>query len=207
MTTVLQPLSDRRDLHFIHQFAVNWTGVKCGFLCRRIRVAFRRVSMTALYVRGLVWLRPLYWLAMVLSVAAFASRASADPLIFIEFDQAKVIKIPDRTATIVLGDPFIADVSIQPGGIAVITGKSFGDTNMLVLDKSGAVLNEQNIRVRGPVEPTVVVYRGINRETYSCSPGCQPHAIPGDEQSFFSNSMSELTGHNSQALGAGGQGK
>jgi hypothetical protein len=163
--------------------------------------------MTALYVRGLVGLRPLYWLAIILSVAAFASRASADPLIFIEFDQAKVIKIPDRTATIVLGDPFIADVSIQPGGIAVITGKSFGDTNMLVLDKSGAVLNEQNIRVRGPVEPTVVVYRGINRETYSCSPDCQPHTTPGDDQTFFSNSMTQLSGHNNQALAAGGQGK
>jgi Pilus formation protein N terminal region len=163
--------------------------------------------MTALYVRGMVGLRPLYWLAVILSVATFASRASADSPIFIEFDQAKVIKIPDRTATIVLGNPFIADVSIQPGGIAVITGKSFGDTNMLVLDKSGAVLNEQNIRVRGPVEPTVVVYRGINRETYSCSPGCQPYATPGDDQTFFSNSMTEFVGHNGQALSAGGQGK
>ena len=163
--------------------------------------------MTALYVRGLSKLRPLYWLAVILSVATFTSRASADPLIFIEFDQAKVIKIPDRTATIVIGDPFIADVAIQPGGIAVITGKSFGDTNMLVLDKSGAVLNEQNIRVRGPVEPTVVVYRGVGRETYSCSPDCQPHPTPGDELTYFSNSVTELTSHNNQALAAGGQGK
>jgi hypothetical protein len=163
--------------------------------------------MTALYVRGVMKLRPLYWLAVILSVATIASRANADPLIFVEFDQAKIIKIPDRTATIVVGDPFIADVSIQPGGIAVITGKSFGDTNIVVLDKSGAVLNEQNVRVRGPVEPNVVVYRGINRETYSCSPGCQPHVTPGDEIGYFSNNMSEFTNHNGQALGAGGQGK
>lgn len=163
--------------------------------------------MTALYVRGLAGLRPLYWLAVFLSVAAIASRASADPLILVEYDQAKIIKIPDRATSVVLGNPFIADVSLQPGGIAVITGKSFGDTNMLVLDKSGAVLNEQSLRVLGPVEPTVVVYRGINRETYSCSPDCQPHTIPGDDTTFFNNTMTELTGHNNQALAAGATGK
>jgi Pilus formation protein N terminal region len=163
--------------------------------------------MTALYVRGLVALRPLYWLAVILSVAAIASRASADPLLLVDYDQAKIIKIPDRAASIVLGNPFIADVSLQPGGIAVITGKSFGDTNMLVLDKSGAVLNEQSIRVRGPAEPTVVVYRGVSRETYSCEPDCQPRTVPGDEQTFFNNAMTELGAHNNQALAAGATGK
>jgi hypothetical protein len=159
--------------------------------------------MTALYVRGLAALRPLYWLAVILAVAAIASRASADQPLLVDFDQAKIIKIPDRAVTVVVGDPFIADVSIQPGGLAVITGKSFGDTNIIVLDKSGAVINEQSVRVRGPVQPTVVVYRGINRETYSCSPGCQPHVTPGDEINYFSNNMTELAGHNNQALSAG----
>jgi hypothetical protein len=165
--------------------------------------------MTALYVRSLAGLRPLYWLGAILSVAALSSPVHADQPIMVEYDQAKIIKIPDRAATVVIGDPFIADVTIQPGGIAVITGKSFGDTNVVILDKSGAVLNEQNIRVTGPAEPNVVVFLGINRETYSCSPGCQPHPTPGDEATYFSNNMSELTSHNNQALaaGTGGGGK
>jgi hypothetical protein len=156
--------------------------------------------MTALYVRGLAALRPLYWLAVILAVATIASRAKAEQPLIVDFDQAKIIKVPDRAATVVVGDPFIADALIQPGGLIVITGKSFGDTNIVVLDKSGAVINEQAVRVRGPLEPTVVVYRGINRETYSCSPGCQPHVTPGDEINYFSNNMTELTAHNNQAL-------
>jgi hypothetical protein len=163
--------------------------------------------MTALYVRGAAGLRPLYWLAVILAIATLASRASAGQPLIVDFDQAKVIKVPDRTATIVVGDPFIADASIQPGGLAVITGESFGDTNIIVLDKSGAVINEQNVRVRGPLQPTVVVYRGINRETYTCSPDCQPHVTPGDEINYFSNNMTELAGHNNQALSAGSGGK
>ena len=121
--------------------------------------------MTALYVRGLAVLRPLFWLAAVLSVAAFASRASADESVIVRLDSARVIKLPDRAATIVIGNPLIADLSMQPGGLAVITGKSFGATNFMVLDKSGAVLNEQTIEVQGPSDPTVVVYRGVDRQT------------------------------------------
>jgi hypothetical protein len=159
--------------------------------------------MTALYVRSLVRLRPLYWLAAVLAVSVISSRVHAAQPIIVDYDQAKIIKVPDRAATAVLGNPFIADISIQPGGLAVITGKSFGDTNLIILDKSGAVLNEQDLRVRGPTEPTVVVYRGTNRETYSCSPDCQRHVIPGDELGYFTDTMTEINARNGQSLGAG----
>ena len=48
----------------------------------------------------------------------------------------------------------------------MITGaKSFGATNVLIMDKSGAVLTEQNIRVEGPGDPIVVVYRGVGLAT------------------------------------------
>ena len=53
----------------------------------------------------------------------------------------------------VIGDPLIADVSLQPGGLAVITGKGYGATNVVVLDKTGAVLMERNVEVKGPPDP------------------------------------------------------
>jgi hypothetical protein len=159
--------------------------------------------MTALYVRGLAVLRPLFWLAAVLSVAAFASRASADESVIVRLDSARVIKLPDRAATIVIGNPLIADLSMQPGGLAVITGKSFGATNFMVLDKSGAVLNEQTIDVQGPSDPTVVVYRGVDRQTYSCAEYCSPRLTLGDDQKFFTETMSEITARNTQSMAAG----
>src|ERR1700689_2449825 len=118
---------------------------------RRIRVAFRRVSMTALYVRGLAALRPLYWLAGILFVAALSSRAllsvpKAEEPIVVRLDEAKIIKVPDRATTIVIGNPLIADLALQPGGLAVVAGRSFGATNVLVMDKSGAILTEQTVQ-------------------------------------------------------------
>jgi hypothetical protein len=159
--------------------------------------------MTALCVRALAGLCPLFWLAAILSVATVASGASAEGPIIVRLDEAKVIKVPDRATTIVIGNPLIADLSIQPGGLAVITGKSFGATNFMVLDKSGAVLNEQNIQVQGPTDPMVVVYRGIDRETYSCTPDCSPRLTLGDEQKYFSETMTEITSRNNQSLSAG----
>ena len=159
--------------------------------------------MAALCVRGLAALRPLFWLAAILSIAALASRASADESIIVRLDAARVIKLPDRATTIVIGNPLIADLSMQPGGLAVITGKSFGATNVLVMDKSGAVLNEQIIQVQGPSDPTVVVYRGVDRQTYSCDQYCSPRLTLGDDQKFFSETMSEITARNTQSMAAG----
>jgi hypothetical protein len=164
--------------------------------------------MTALCVRGLAALRPLYWLAVVLAVATIASRAIADEPIIVRLDEAKVLKLPDRATTVVIGNPLIADLAIQPGGLAVITGRSFGATNVLVTDKSGAILTEQNIQVEGPGDPIVVVYRGVDRETYSCTPICAPRLTLGDEQTFFNNTMTEITSRNNQSMAAGaGTGK
>src|SRR4030081_26544 len=64
-------------------------------------------------------------------------------------DEAKLIKLPDRVATLVIGNPLIADASVQSGGLVVLTGKSFGATNFIALDRSGAVLMEIVVEVRG----------------------------------------------------------
>ena len=83
----------------------------------------------------------------------------------VHLDQAKLLKLPERTATLVVGNPLIADAVVQPGGIVVITAKSYGMTNLVVLDRTGTTLSEYPIQVVGPSDAVVVVYRGIERET------------------------------------------
>jgi hypothetical protein len=158
--------------------------------------------MTALCVRGLKAARPLRLIAVAVFLAA-ASAALADEPIEVRLDQAMILKIPERAATVVIGNPLIADLSIQPGGLAVITGKSYGSTNVIVIDHSGAVLTEQTVEVRGPSDKVVVVYRGVDRQTYSCQPTCEPRITLGDEDKFFSGAINEATTRNNQALSAG----
>lgn len=162
--------------------------------------------MTALCLRSLAALRPLYWAAIVLSLT-FASRAIADETIVVHLDQARIIKLPDRTATVVIGNPLIADISVQPGGLAVITGKSYGATNVIIMDKGGAVLTEHDVEVQGSDDKTVVVYRGGARETYSCTPECSARIALGDDTKFFTDTLSRMTARNGQSLSSGANGQ
>ena len=159
--------------------------------------------MTALCVPGLAALRPLHWLSAALFLACLVSRAAAAEPIAVMLDQARIVNLPDRAATVVVGNPLIADLSIQPGGLAVVTGKAFGATNLIVMDKTGAVLTELDVAVRGPTDPIVVVYRGINRETYSCTPLCSPRIALGDDTDYFTKVLNQAVARNTQATAAG----
>ena len=130
--------------------------------------------------------------------SAPAGDVPPDGRLNVAMDEAKLVKLPERVVTIVVGNPLIADASLQPGGLAVLTGKGYGATNFIALDRKGNALFEKIIEVRGALN-TVVVYKGVNRETYSCAPNCQPMIATGDGQQFFNQALIQTTTRNTQA--------
>jgi hypothetical protein len=159
--------------------------------------------MTALCARRLAASKARVWFAVACVFAALAAPALAEEAIAVQVDQARILKLPERAATLVIGNPLIADISIQPGGLAVVTGKGYGATNMIVLDRSGAVLMEKNLEVKGPPDPIVFVYRGVARNTYSCTPECTPRITLGDDGDFFDKTLAQSVVRSNQALGSG----
>jgi len=159
--------------------------------------------MAAMCAREQPALRMLLWLAAGLILATIATRAFADEPILVQLDQARIMKLPERSATLVIGDPLIADISIQPGGIAIVTGKGYGATNIVVMDRSGAVLMERTVEVKGPPDRLVYVYRGVARNTYSCTPECAPRITLGDDTEYFDKTLAQAGSRNTQALAAG----
>jgi hypothetical protein len=164
--------------------------------------------MAALDARGRAKLSPLHWRAVALLMIAIAAPAAARPLmpdepIVIVLDHARLLQLPDRAANVIVGNPLIADLSIQSGGLSVITGKSYGTTNFIVTDRKGVVLMERTVAVTGSNDGTVVVYRGMDRETYSCTPDCSRRLTLGDMPEFFDKTMGEITTRNAQATAAG----
>ena len=133
--------------------------------------------------------------------------AQAEPgpeskLIAVNVDQAKLVKLPPKVATIVVGNPLIADVTLQPGGLMVVTGKGYGATNFIAMDRAGEVLVDRLIQVEGPTDQLVTVYRGIERESYTCMPICQRRVTLGDGDSFFKAAMDQAGSLSNQASGA-----
>jgi len=139
---------------------------------------------------------------MLVAGPVSAAPAGADGPISVVVDQAKLIRLPDHVTTIVVGNPLIADVSLQPGGMVVVTGKGYGATNVIAMDRGGSVLVDRVVQVEGPSDVRLVtVYRGINRESYSCTPVCQKRVTLGDEKSFFSGALEQAGNLSNQAAG------
>jgi Flp pilus assembly secretin CpaC len=144
-------------------------------------------------------------LAGLLLAAAFLlpPAAQATETLDIALDQATLMKLPEKVSTIVVGNPLIADVAVQSGGLVIVTGKGFGATNLIALDRAGTVLMERSIVVRGPGGPIVRVYRGVvQRESYSCTPDCERRITLGDSADYFNTTMGQSEARNSTA-GAG----
>lgn len=146
-------------------------------------------------------LRPAGVLLVCLATLSLAHAAHAAETIDITLDQASIMRLPDKVSTIVVGNPMIADVAVQSGGLVVVTGKGFGSTNLLALDRTGAVLMERNIVVSGPNGRTVQVFRGVQRETYSCTPDCERRITLGDSADYFTATLGQSDTRNGSAQG------
>jgi Flp pilus assembly secretin CpaC len=139
--------------------------------------------------------------ALLLCPAAIFAGTAGDT-IAVNVDQAKLVKLPDRVATIVVGNPLIADVALQPGGLVVVTGKGYGATNVIAMDRAGEILVDRLIEVAGPTDQVVTIYRGVERESYSCMPVCQRRVTLGDGEGYFKSTIDQAGQLSSQAAGS-----
>jgi Pilus formation protein N terminal region len=153
-------------------------------------------------VRAFLVFRSLAIGILLVPVSAFAAPAPTGGTIVVNIDQAKLIRLPERVSTIIVGNPLIADITLQAGGIIVVTGKGYGATNFMAMDRNGEVLVDRIIQVEGPADRIVTVYRGIERESYSCMPICQPRITLGDSDRFFKATIDQAGNLSGQAAGA-----
>ena len=112
--------------------------------------------------------------AMLIAVAMLAAApASASETIRVVINQAKIVKLARPADTIVIGNPNIADASVQDASTIVLTGKGFGVTNLVILDRNGMPIVDEQIVVSRSVADSVRVYRRANVQTLSCTPYCE----------------------------------
>lgn len=133
---------------------------------------------------------------------AAAAGPAAPETVQVAVDHAKVVRLPAGAQTVVVGNPSIADVSVQRNGVMIVTGKGFGVTNLIALDSAGLLLAESLVRVGAARDSVVTVQRGMDRESYSCTPQCQPSMQLGDSQIFFRNAGDQIRARNGMANGA-----
>ena len=138
--------------------------------------------------------RPFLALALVVLLAApIAARADTTEPISVKVNMARILRISAPAATVIIGNPIVADVTIQDPQTLVLTGKSYGETNLIVLDSMGNPIADTTISVVQGEADLMTVYMGAARQTLSCKPVCQPTIMLGDDADFANKAFGSAT--------------
>ncbi len=133
----------------------------------------------SLVIRSLVSL-----LAASAAVVATTALAHANDLI-VRYDQSQLLRLPRAIGQVIIGNPSIADASVQASNLLVVTGKTFGVTNIIALDKQGNVIQDQRVIVQRDDLRMVNLMKGSQRQSFTCAPNCTPTVTIGDDKEFF----------------------
>lgn len=131
--------------------------------------------------------------ALSLAVIQPAAAQRAGPDVNVLIDQVSLLRLERPAAEIMVGNPSIADVAVQSAKVLVLTGKSFGETNIMVLDADGRVMVNRRLIVQEPRAGFVTVYNGSARQTLHCTPHCTPPLVIGDSPEVFSSIAGQIT--------------
>lgn len=132
--------------------------------------------------------------ASIGSLLILTSLPAAAKDLVVRYDQAQLIRLPRPAADVIVGNPSIADVAIQGTNLLVVTGKTFGVTNVIVLDADRNVIQDQRIFVERDSQSIVTLFNGSLRQSYTCTPVCAPTMTIGDDRPFFET----ITKHSSK---------
>ena len=123
-----------------------------------------------------------------------AAALAGDPsVVETTIDEATLIRLGRDAAQLIIGNPAIADVSAQGLRLLVVTGKSYGTTNLIALDIEGREIFNARLGVREGDNRQVTVYKGTMRQSLHCSPDCQRTLSIGDDKAQFEQLAETVT--------------
>ncbi len=123
--------------------------------------------------------RPLTALVLGAVLAAAPSLAGA---VDVRIDESTLVQLGAPAGGVVVGNPSIADVNlITPQRLAIL-GRSYGVTNIIVTDRMGRTILQQQVNVARGDAGRVSLYRGPLVSNYACSPHCERTPMPGEER-------------------------
>lgn len=128
-------------------------------------------------------------LSLAASLAPMPAFATDGAAISVNVNMARVLRINASAATVIIGNPGIADVTIQDPQTLVLTGKSFGQTNLIVLDSGGNPIADTMIEVVQMQAGVVTVYQGQARTSLACAPVCQSMVMMGDDMDYSGRAL------------------
>lgn len=142
-------------------------------------------------------------LLILLPMLVMASASALADGLDVNWRQATVVKLAKPATSVIIGDPTVADVTLNDPNTMVVFGKTPGETNIIVLSGSQEMLFDWSLVVTPATEGHVTVLDANAEKApvevlYSCGPErCVRVLSPSDVQ--FNASTSTSTNANSDA--------
>jgi Flp pilus assembly secretin CpaC len=140
-------------------------------------------------------------LGAAFATLAFAGSAHAVDL-HVEINQMRPLHLASPAETVIVGNPAIADVSVQSSTLIYVLGKTYGKTNLIALDSTGKQIAQMDIDVVAQSDSTVTVTRGSGQLTYNCTPRCERVINPSDTKEDFDQAVKQAGDAAGLGLGA-----
>ncbi|WP_082478505.1 MULTISPECIES: pilus assembly protein N-terminal domain-containing protein [unclassified Rhizobium] len=116
--------------------------------------------------------------SLTLAAVLFANPAGAsEDMLRVYMDHARVLKLDRPVSKVIIGNSDVADATVADAKTIVLTGRSFGTTNLVILDSAGNAIVDERILVSIDEGNTLRVYRQTSRSVLSCTPTCEAHAV------------------------------
>ena len=121
---------------------------------------------------------------------ADAPANAAPSPVTVEVDQSQLVMLTTEPATVVVGNPSIADISLN-GKQMFLHGHSFGETNIMVFDAAGNKIVNYYVSVAHHTDNQLSIFMSnghspmVARYTYTCAPNCEPNMMVGDQPDWM----------------------
>ena len=122
--------------------------------------------------------------AMVFGLAVGSAVVKAGEPIIVFTDHSRVLSVSRPPATVIVGNPSIADVTVQ-GNNVLLHARSYGDTNVIILDDEGNQLADYEVTVQHGGRNNVAIFKAGYRYSYVCAPLCEATLNVGDEKDYL----------------------
>lgn len=134
---------------------------------------------------------------LAVCLAAAAAQAAGAQTVRVPADHADIVRLPGNAASVIVGNPAIADATLHDSRTLLVTGRVYGQTNLIALDRAGRVIYAADLAVTASARNEVRVFRNTLQSSFACNPVCQAvPAIGDDDESFgrITSQRSTLTG-------------
>ena len=141
------------------------------------------------------------------ALAAMTSAAQAGQ-VWLTMDYVRPYKLERPAQNIIIGNPAIADVTVQDATNLLLYGKAPGMTNIYFMDDDGGVIENMIVRVRTNSTDMLTLHKGVMRTTFNCTTNCEKTITVGDDINTFIEVSSQVSQKFGQAKTAaeGGEG-